>query len=116
MRNFLSNRSDFRVRMGAAREDKAARSNAQKPIREARKLAHAWERVLRGAAFASSYVVRKGLSRKAQLARTLAKHVAKRPGSALAAATFFDAVAGGVCCVCWETLVEAELERRLQSI
>ena len=24
----------------------------------------------------------------------------ERPGSALAAATFFDAVAGGVCCVC----------------
>ena len=43
-----------------------------------------WEKVLEGSVIASSYFVRKGLSRKAQLWSTCRKFLSKSPGSALA--------------------------------
>ena len=42
-----------------------------------------WERVLNGKDVASAYVVRKGLSRKAQLALQTKKYIAKRPNCLL---------------------------------
>eukprot|EP01031_Cornospumella_fuschlensis_P033802 gene33802-40901_t len=43
----------------------------------------AWEDVLQEKLCASAYLVRKGLSRKAQLARQIARYTAKHPESAL---------------------------------
>ncbi|CAM9797634.1 unnamed protein product [Ectocarpus sp. 12 AP-2014] len=45
-----------------------------------------WERVVSGELRASSYCVRKGLSRKAQLSRYCNKYTSKRPGTPLEAA------------------------------
>ncbi|CAN0411133.1 unnamed protein product, partial [Pylaiella littoralis] len=45
-----------------------------------------WERVVSGELRTSSYCVRKGLSRKAQLSRYCNKYVSKRPGTPLKAA------------------------------
>ncbi|CAN0155439.1 unnamed protein product, partial [Pylaiella littoralis] len=45
-----------------------------------------WERVVSGDLRASSYCVRKGLSRKAQLSRYCNKYVSKRPWTPLKAA------------------------------
>lgn len=51
-----------------------------------------WDNVLAGKHFASSYIVRKGLSRKAQLCQQIRKYISKHPNTILKASIPFSLV------------------------